>query len=236
MSHGAFLCVPWLMYMCAETHLCVCHDSCICVPWLICVFDMRVFGAPTMNQCITNELCHTYERVMSHTCIWMNKSWMSHVMHMNESCHVNAFEYMSHEWVMSHIWTSHATYMHADKWVAIEFCHTYERVMSHTCSFGAPWGYFGFPSQDLLIGVCLCIHECVYLYVCRTWFTPERFMSDSPDNLCHEQYVSRTTKVTNCMIQDYWVTKDNIRTKTRRVFRGKRKHKRALQSTKERSR
>jgi hypothetical protein len=181
MSHGAFLCVPWLMYMCAETHLCVCHDSCICVPWLICVFDMRVFGAPTMNQCITNELCHTYERVMSHTCIWMNKSWMSHVMHMNESCHVNAFEYMSHEWVMSHIWTSHATYMHADKWVAIEFCHTYERVMSHTCSFGAPWGYFGFPSQDLLISVCLS-------HMIHSWKTYERLTWQS---------VSRTIRVTN---------------------------------------
>jgi len=41
---------------------------------------------------------------------------MSHVTHMNESCH-------TYEWVMSHIWMSHVTHMN-------ESCHTYEWVMS----------------------------------------------------------------------------------------------------------
>jgi len=34
----AFICVPWLIHMCAMTHSYVCHDSFIyafCVPWLI---------------------------------------------------------------------------------------------------------------------------------------------------------------------------------------------------------
>ena len=44
---------------------------------------------------------------------------MSHVTHMNESCH-------AHEWVMSHTWMSHVTHMN-------ESCHTHEWVMSHTC-------------------------------------------------------------------------------------------------------
>jgi len=43
--------------------------------------------------------------------------WMSHVAHMNESCH-------TYEWVMSHIWMSHVTHMN-------ESCHIYEWVMSH---------------------------------------------------------------------------------------------------------
>ena len=44
---------------------------------------------------------------------------MSHVTHMNESCH-------TYEWVVSHIfWMSHVTHMN-------ESCHTYEWVMGYT--------------------------------------------------------------------------------------------------------
>ena len=75
-----------------------------------------------------------HDQVMSHV-------WMSHVTHMNESCHpyewVMSCIGMSHEsrhanvvvtdtyeWVMSHIWMSHVTRMN-------ESCHPYEWVMSH---------------------------------------------------------------------------------------------------------
>ena len=45
---------------------------------------------------------YTYEWVMSHI-------WMSHVTHMNESCHTHMNESChTCEWVMSHIWMSHA--------------------------------------------------------------------------------------------------------------------------------
>ena len=57
-----------------------------------------------------NESCHTYEWVMSHI-------WMGHVTHMNESCHTYA-------WVMSHIRMHHVTHMNKS-------CYTYECVMSH---------------------------------------------------------------------------------------------------------
>ena len=48
----------------------------------------------------------------------MSHIWMSHVTHMNESCH-------THEWVVSHTWMSRATHMN-------ESCHTHEYVMSET--------------------------------------------------------------------------------------------------------
>ena len=48
----------------------------------------------------------------------MSHIWMSHVTHMNESCH-------TYEWVMSHIWMSHTTHMNAST------SHTYEWVMFH---------------------------------------------------------------------------------------------------------
>ena len=78
-----------------------------------------------------NESCHTYEWVMSHI-------WMSHVTHMNESCHIYMNESChTYEWVSSQKWNmahrdiitpqsamSHGTHMH-DPW------RTYARVISH---------------------------------------------------------------------------------------------------------
>jgi len=72
-----------------------------------------------------NESCHTYEWVMSHI-------WMSHVTHMNESCHewirhvgthLNICAVLSElkcEWVMSYIWMSHVTNMN-------ESCHVWTK-------------------------------------------------------------------------------------------------------------
>jgi len=58
---------------------------------------------------------------------------MSHVTHMNESCH-------TYEWVMSHIWMSCVTHMnelcHRYEW---GMSHTYEWVMSHTCHASRAW-------------------------------------------------------------------------------------------------
>jgi len=58
-----------------------------------------------------NESYHTYGRVMSHT-------WMSHVTHMTESCHIIPWKrHVTHmnesfyifQWVMSHVWIRHVT-------------------------------------------------------------------------------------------------------------------------------
>jgi len=75
-----------------------------------------------------NESCHACEWVMS-------RMWMSHVTHVNESCHAC-------EWVMSCMWMSHVTHVnescHACEWVMSrmwmrdESIHTCEWVMSHT--------------------------------------------------------------------------------------------------------
>jgi len=63
----------------------------------------------------------------------MSHTWMSHVAHMNESCHtcewVMSHTWMNeschtHEWVMSHIWIRHATPMKGS-------CHAYRWFMSH---------------------------------------------------------------------------------------------------------
>jgi len=50
----------------------------------------------------------------------MSHTWMSHIKHMNVSCH-------THKWVMSHTGMSHFTHRS-------ESCHVYGWVMSHVWS------------------------------------------------------------------------------------------------------
>jgi len=74
------------------------------VMWHICnelfsqgVRTQRVLSHVWMSHVThVDESCHTYEWVMSHM-------WMSHVTHVNESCHIC-------EWVMSHVWMSYVTH------------------------------------------------------------------------------------------------------------------------------
>jgi len=65
-----------------------------------------------------NESCHTREWVMSHT-------WMCHVTHENTSCHI-------HERVMSYTWLSHVTHMNESCHTRNTSGHTHEWVMSYT--------------------------------------------------------------------------------------------------------
>jgi len=91
-----------------------------------------------LSQTLMNESCGTpmngYEEVMS-------RLWMSHVTHMNESCHNMWMSHATHEWVMSHLRMSHGTLMngswHNYEWLRVshmtlvnESWHTYEWVMA----------------------------------------------------------------------------------------------------------
>jgi len=69
---------------------------------------------------------------------WTCTCHMSHVTHVNESCHTESCH--TCEWVMSHFWMSHVTHTvwpkqgHEVEWVKAhlnESCHTREWVMSH---------------------------------------------------------------------------------------------------------
>ena len=68
-SHDSSICVPWLIYLCAMTHLFVCHDSSICVPWLIYMCAMGC-GTCKLVMWLMWHTCmvmaHTYEWVTSH--------------------------------------------------------------------------------------------------------------------------------------------------------------------------
>jgi len=66
-----------------------------------------------------NESCHTYEWVMSHI-------WMSHVTHMNESCH-------TYGWVMSHINLIRNINVHATRMSHVTHCGSHVTHMSHVC-------------------------------------------------------------------------------------------------------
>jgi len=91
-------CVIWLLRVCHMTYLYFWRDSFTWATWRIDIVAWRIH---------TCDMTH-YITV-----------WMSHVTHMNESCH-------TYEWVMAHIRMSHVTDMN-------QSCHTYEWVMSNTC-------------------------------------------------------------------------------------------------------
>jgi len=47
--HDSFLCVPWLIPMCAMTHSYVWHDSFMCVTWLLHTYEIT-----PVCPCVTN--------------------------------------------------------------------------------------------------------------------------------------------------------------------------------------
>jgi len=84
------------------------HDSYICVTWLITWL---------LHMWHDSFICASLCAQLIPAVIVPVHIWMSHVMHMYESCHTCV-------WVMRHICTSYVTRVN-------ESCHTYEWVMSH---------------------------------------------------------------------------------------------------------
>jgi len=74
-----------------------------------------------------NELCHTYERVVSNVEGVLSQVQMDDVARMNQyqKGAMAGAACSSYEWVMSHIWRSHDKHMNKS-------CHTNEWVMSRT--------------------------------------------------------------------------------------------------------
>jgi len=129
--HDSFICATWLIHMCDMTHSYVRHDSFICVTWLIHMCDATPF------MCVT-ALIHMYKFIFVETTLtnlipawtyihalglniktytqenFMPHVWMSHVTHMNESCHA----------CLSHTKMRHVTHMNAS-------CDTLKRVTSN---------------------------------------------------------------------------------------------------------
>ena len=93
---------------------------------------------------------------------------MSHVTHMNESCH-------TYEWVMSHIWMSHVTHMNESchtlrqtKEVLTLHAHTIKRQGAFTC---VTWLIYkrDMSRVDKIDRVCVmrvCVCVCVCVRVC----------------------------------------------------------------------
>ena len=76
--HDSFTCVPWLIHMCAMTHLYVCHDSFMCVQ---CVTHRR------NSTCIRSTTTHiaSYMWHDPYVCV----PWLVHMCDMTHSyvCH-----------------------------------------------------------------------------------------------------------------------------------------------------
>ena len=108
-------CSWWEPRMYESRTTCVSHKLHMCTYALIWVSHVPYNSLVCMSHVThMNGSCHTYECVMSHI-------WMRHVTRTNESCH--CMSHVTHmneschtyEWVMSHIWMR----------------HTYGCIMSH---------------------------------------------------------------------------------------------------------
>ena len=117
-----------------------------CLVWIRHVTYERVMSHVAhawfvFHQWFTHEwVIYTYNCVMLHL-------WMSHVTHMNESCH-------TYECVMSHIWMRHVTHMN-------ESCHTYE------CALPCATRTWAHAMLHIRIShICLCS-----MYVCMCYVT-----------------------------------------------------------------
>ena len=78
-------------------------------------FDVVLTTMLYLDICI--HFVPVHELVTTHTHTSHVRTWMSHITHMNESCHAR-------EWVGSHRWMSRVAQMN-------ESCHTHERVILH---------------------------------------------------------------------------------------------------------
>ena len=78
-----FICVPWLVNMCAMTHQYVCHDSFIYVPWPIHVCAMtRSCKVEFAHQQRCNDLWLTH---VWNTTPFICVTWPSHMCAMTQS-------------------------------------------------------------------------------------------------------------------------------------------------------
>jgi len=149
------LCATWLIHVCDMIHSCVWHDSFI------------IHGA------------YTHVNSISHVCVCMRHEWcMSHVTHMNESCH-------THEWVMSHtcefykpfarIMESRVHYVRHDSfiyvtWHANDISHSRESCLYGSCAIAYTCLIHLRDMPPCLQRVRMCIYRKV-LYICIYTYT-----------------------------------------------------------------
>jgi len=82
----SFICVTWLIHMCATTHSHVCHDSFICVTWLIHMFYMTQ-SLVWLDPLYVTWLIHMCD--MTHSYVWHDSficvTWLIHMCDMTQS-------------------------------------------------------------------------------------------------------------------------------------------------------
>jgi len=106
-----------------------------------------------------NESCHAYEWVTSH--IWMSL-WMSHVTHMNASCHACVLHiHVWHDAFICVTWLIHMC----------DVTHSYVRhdsliYITHTCDKTHSYEW-----HDSFIRETWLIHTWRDSFICATWLT-----------------------------------------------------------------
>jgi len=200
-----------LIRVCDMTHSCVWHDSLIRGTWLIYVTFMFYEGHIHNKTCLfcisyhgetwfewytrpphtpLSSILHThiYERIHEHIQgqDFMMVIWVSHIPHIDESCHTHEWVYIMSEsyttyrWVMSHTWMSLYHIMGHDSFVCVTW-----RIdmwyMTHSYDLHVLWGAHP-PENPSLIYIILWGMTHLWLghdsFVCGTWLIHMTFLHD----------------------------------------------------------
>jgi len=181
--HDSFICVPWLIHMCAMTRSNVCHDSFICVPWHIHMCAMthsNVFHGSLLRVSGPIHMC-----AMNHSYVWVF-SWLIYTCAMTRSCMCMTHSCVRHDSFMYVPWlklacaTTHSCVFH-DSFICVPWLisNTWHDSLN---SWYHPRMYaFAFTSASWLIRTCAMTHfigwrDSLYRYSTTDWV---RDISDS---------------------------------------------------------
>ena len=150
--HDSFMCVPWLIPMYVRTHSCVCHDSFLCAPWLIIIYA-------TMYSYVCHE-SFIWVSWRIHVCqdSFLCAPWLIHMCAMTQShvCNVSSkygIKVKSHHHLCK---CFIKVCLESPKCIiAICACH-------RTLSTGSICPFFSCPP----IRVCIKLHMYIHAHLC----------------------------------------------------------------------
>ena len=146
-NNCSFICVPWLIHMCAMTHSYVCHDSFICAPCLIHTCDVTHSHAWHDSFINVASPIHTPATDLQFCWTLLCVTWLLHTCVMIYSTPQTYLQTILTHWCLCHDslvrvpWLTHTcTMTHSPsqiycKWLGL----THTRAMPlHTCDMTHP--------------------------------------------------------------------------------------------------
>jgi len=183
-DRAAVIYVPWLVYMCAMTHPCVCHDSFICVhvcdsPWSRCcdICAMTLIYVCHDSSMYLSRFVHT------RACVWFPPPPWPHCCNMCAANH--SYMYMT------------LMYVFLDSFVRVHYSFICVPWLVCTCAMTQSCMFMRVSPHDRaavvrvpwLTSMCTMtdLYMCHDSFICVTWFIYMCAMTHS--YMCHDSFI-----------------------------------------------